>query len=88
MRSAKSNLVRKREFARRLGCGFTKFWELEKAGVIPPAVHLPMLNGEPGRVCYWPESVVEDVLRKMAGTRPDVAPYLNDPFGRSTVEAQ
>jgi hypothetical protein len=83
--ASKSSLVRKEDFARRIGCGLTKFWELQKAGVIPPPTHLPMLDGRPGRICYWPEDIVEEVLRRIAAPCRAASPYLNDPFGRSEV---
>jgi predicted DNA-binding transcriptional regulator AlpA len=86
MEFSQSDLVRKKEFARKLNVGTTKFWELQKAGVIPPPVHLPMLCGKPGRVCYWPSAVVAEVLRKVACQANVPGPFLNDPFGRAAAE--
>lgn len=84
-------LVRRTEFRRRLNIGSTSFWKLQSAGVIPPPTHLPMANGNPGRLSFWSNAAVDECVSRLAKsstkeTRATCSAEagLNDIFGRHT----
>lgn len=68
---APERLLRKPEFKSRLNVGHTKFHELVNAGFLPKPVRLPTAAGTPGRVSYWPESVVSACVLAIAEQRLD-----------------
>lgn len=86
------HLIRRREFLKRLNIGSTSFWKLQKAGVIPPPHHLPMSNGKPGKLCFWPNTVVNETVAKLTVPNVEendrvnaVISRANDPFGRALL---
>jgi predicted DNA-binding transcriptional regulator AlpA len=87
--SSPSKFVRKKEFRARLNIGNTKFWQLQKAGVIPPPIRLPGLNGTPGRTCFWTDATTDQVVAALAGSLSGAQltelAEKNDPFRRSVT---
>lgn len=64
-------LVRKSVVLDRLGCKNTKLYELIESGLFPKPVKLPTPTGKPGRVSYWPESMVAECIQAIAEQRLD-----------------
>jgi predicted DNA-binding transcriptional regulator AlpA len=66
---APERLLPKKVVLDRLGCKNTKLYELINSGFLPPPVKLPTPSGQPGRLSYWPESVVSACVEAIAAQR-------------------
>lgn len=66
---APERLLPKKVVLDRLGCKNTKLYELINSGFLPLPIKLPTPTGEPGRLSYWPESVVNACVEALASQR-------------------